>query len=44
MYKVRYWSYNKLKSKIFQTLSEATAFSVYEAPFQSIHSIDLIKD
>lgn len=44
MYKVKYWSYNKLKSKIFQSLHDAVIFSVYGAPFQSVHSIDLIKE
>ena len=44
MYKVRYWSYNKLKSKIFYSLYDAVRFTVYTAPFQSVHSVDLIKE
>jgi hypothetical protein len=44
MYKVKYWSYNKLRSKIYQSLHDAVMFTVYLAPFQSVHSIDLIKE
>ena len=44
MYKVKYWSYNKLRSKIFQSLHDAINFAVYNTPFQSVHSIDLIKE
>jgi hypothetical protein len=44
MYKVLYWSYNKLRSQMFASLHDAVVFTVYEAPFQSVHSIDLIKD
>ena len=44
MYKVRYWLYNQLKSQLFGTLHDAVTFTVYKAPFQSVHSIDLIKE
>jgi hypothetical protein len=44
MYKVKYWVYNNLRSKVFQCLKDAIEFSVYKAPFQSVHSIDLIKE
>ena len=44
MYKVLYWSYNKLKSQTFVSLHDAVVFTVYTAPFQSTHSIDLIKE
>ena len=44
MYKVKYWVYNKLRSKLFETMSGAITFAVYTAPFQSVHSIDLIKE
>lgn len=33
-----------LTSKTFPNFHEATMFAVYKAPFQSVHSIDLIKD
>ena len=44
MYEVRYWSYNKLRTKLFETMSDAVMFTVYTAPFQSVHSMDLIKE
>ena len=44
MYIVKYWVYNNLRSKMFQCLSDAITFSVYTAPFQSVHTIDLIKE
>jgi hypothetical protein len=44
MYQVRYWLYNQLKSRVFETLHDAVIFTVYTAPFQSVHSIDLIKE
>ena len=44
MYRVKYWSYNILRSKMFQSLHDATMFSVYTAPFQSVHAVDLIKE
>ena len=44
MYEVRYWSYNILRSKVFQSMHEAVMFTVYKAPFQGVHSIDLIKE
>jgi hypothetical protein len=44
MYKVKYWSYNNLRLKVFQSLHDAIMFTVYTAPFQSVHSIDLIKE
>jgi hypothetical protein len=44
MYKVRYWSYNALKSKVFETMTAAVEFAVYQAPFQSVDEIDLIKE
>ena len=31
-----------LTSKTFATFSEAMIFSAYEAPFQSVHSIDKV--
>jgi hypothetical protein len=43
MYQVRYWCCNDLKSKTFPSLHDAVMFSIYETPFQSVHSIDLIK-
>ena len=33
-----------LVSKYFETVGEALIYSVYNIPFQSFHSIDLIKD
>ena len=44
MYKVKYWICNHLKSQLFETLHDAIIFTVYQAPFQSVHSIDLIKE
>jgi hypothetical protein len=44
MYNVRYWLYNQLKSQLFETMHSAVMFAVYKAPFQSVHSIDLIKE
>ena len=39
MYKVKYWLLGSLKAKIFETLHDAVMFSVYTAPFESIHEI-----
>jgi hypothetical protein len=44
MYNVRYWQYNTLRTKWFETLHDAVMFTVYTAPFQSVHSIDLTKE
>lgn len=44
MYKVVYWSLNKQRVKLFQTMTEAVLFTVYEAPFHSVHSVDLVKE
>jgi len=44
MYKVKYWLLGSLKSKKFLTLHDAVMFSVYKAPFQSVHEIYKIKD
>jgi len=44
MYQVKYWSYNYLRSRMFQSMHDAIMFCVYTAPFQSVHSIDLIKE
>jgi len=44
MYKVRYWVYNNLRTRLFDTMHDAIIFSVYKAPFESVHSIDLIKE
>ena len=42
MYKVRYWVTGRLRSKMFETMHDAVMFSVYTAPFQSIHAIDKV--
>lgn len=42
MYKLKYWIYNSLKSKVFNNIEEALSYSVYKIPFQSFHSIDKI--
>ena len=42
MYKVRYWTTGGLRSKVFETLHDAVMFSVYTAPFQSVHEIDKV--
>jgi hypothetical protein len=44
MYKVRYWTTGGLRSKIFKTLHDAVVFSVYKAPFQSVHGIDKVEE
>jgi hypothetical protein len=44
MYKVRYWLLGSLKSRIFETLEEATRFAVYKAPFQSVHEIYKVEE
>ena len=45
MWKVRYYMVGgTLTSKCFPTLHEATMFCVYKAPFQSIHSMDKVKE
>lgn len=44
MYNVRYWSYNVLRSKVFQSLNDAVMFSIYHAPFQSVETIKIIKE
>jgi hypothetical protein len=33
-----------LVSKYFNSLSEAINFSIYETPFQSVYSIDKVKE
>jgi hypothetical protein len=44
MWLVKYYQNGgRLMSKYFSNLHEATAFAVYEAPFESVHSMDLIK-
>jgi len=44
MYKVKYWIGGYLRSKIFETLHEATMFAVYKAPFQSVHEIYKVEE
>jgi hypothetical protein len=44
MYKVWYWSYNRLRSQMLPSLHDAVIFTIYKTPFQSVHSIDLIKE
>ena len=44
MYKVRYYlTGGTFTSKLFETLSEALRFSVYQVKTGNVHSIDLIK-
>lgn len=43
MYKVKYYlSGGTLVSKYFDNISDALTFSVYNTPFQSVHSIDKV--
>jgi len=45
MYKVRYYmTGGTLTSKTFPSFHEATMFAVYDAGFQAVHSMELIKD
>ena len=45
MYKVRYYMVGgTLRTLYFPNFHEATNFCVYQAPFQSVHSMDKVKE
>ena len=45
MYKVRYYMVGgTLRTIYFPNLHEATSFCVYQAPFQSVYSIDRVEE
>jgi len=43
MYRVRYYTYENLHSKDFETLHDAVMFSVYKVKTGNVYAIDLIK-
>jgi hypothetical protein len=43
MYRVKYYSYEKLRSRYFETLHDAVMFSVYQIHTGNVYGIDLIK-
>lgn len=45
MYKVKYFMVGgTLSTLYFPNLYKATEFCVYKAPFQSVHSVDKVKE
>lgn len=44
LYKVKYYNYNKMYSKIFDTLGDAINFCVYTVHSGDVYGIDKIKD
>jgi hypothetical protein len=44
MYKVKFYCYEVLRSRLFDNLSDAVNFCVYKVHSGDVYAIDLIKD
>ena len=43
MYRVKYYTYENLHTKYFETLHDAITFAVYKVKTGNVYAVDLIK-